>query len=215
MLEETAESLRNLQSTEFVVRHETGSIFVPGFSAKMTDATGVWDNARGAELAIDAYMVPDAQTEPESGIYIQMLAVITPDAYYSTDPISGAWMKQPPGFAPIPVDRLNLLVADLVAGIAAPALVGQEDVDGSPAYRISGDAPAQGLDWLPLNPSDDQTVQIEVWTDTERKLLRKLRITGAVGSFDQPDTVREILLTNINGDADIQPPDEFVDLTGG
>ena len=124
-------------------------------------------------------------------------------------------MKQPPGFAPIPVDRLNLLVADLIAGISDPRLVGQEDVDGEPAYLISGDAPALALDWLPLDPSDGQTVQIEVWTDTERKMLQKLRITGPVGSFDRPDTVREILLTNINGEAQIQPPDEFVDLTGG
>ena len=71
------------------------------------------------------------------------------------------------------------------------------------------------LDWLPLNPTADQTVQMEVWTDTEHKLLRKLRIAGPVGAFDQPDTVREILLTNIDGTVTIQPPDEFVDLTGG
>ena len=215
LIEETAANLRALKSTEFEVRHETGAIFIPGFSAKMTEATGTWDSMQGAELAIDAYMVPDAQTEAESGIYIQMLAVITGDAYYATDPLSGAWMKQPTAMSPIPVDRLNLLVADIVEGISDPNLDGRETIDDLPAYVISGEAPAMLLNWLPLFPDEGQTVQIEVWTDTERKLLRKLRVTGPVGSFDQPDTVREILLTNIDGAVTIQPPTDFTDLTGG
>ena len=215
LLEETAANLRALKSTEFVVRHETGAIFIPGFSAKMTEASGSWDSVQGAELAVDAYLVADVQTEAESGVYLQMLSVITPDAYYATDPLSGAWMKQPPAMSPIPVDRLNLLVADLVAGVSDPVLGGQESLDGQSTYRISGESPATALDWLPLFPEEGQVVQIEAWTDVEQKLLRKLRIAGPVGSFDQPDTVREILLTNIDGDISIQPPAEFVDLTGG
>ena len=215
LIEETAANLRAFKSAEFVVRHEAGAIFIPGFSAKMTEASGAWESERGADLAIDAYLVPDAQTDPESGIYIQMLAVITGDAYYATDPLSGAWMKQPPAMSPIPVDRLNLLVADLVAGISDPVLAGRESLDGQSAYRISGEAPATLLDWLPLNPDASQTLQMEVWTDTERKLLRKLRLAGPVGPYDQPDTVREILLTNIDGDINIQPPTDFTDLTGG
>ena len=215
LIEETAANLRILKSTEFEVRHETGAIFIPGFSAKMAEASGSWDSVQGAELAVDAYLVPDAQTEAESGVYLQMLSVITPDAYYATDPLSGAWMKQPPAMSPIPVDRLNLLVADLVAGATDLVLAGQESLDGQSAYRISGEAPATLLEWLPLFPEEGQVVQIEVWTDVEQKMLRKLRLAGPVGAFDQPDTVREILLTNIDGTVTIQPPAEFVDLTGG
>ena len=215
LLEETGANLRNLKSTEFVVRHETGAIFIPGVSAKMTEAGGSWDSVQGAELAVDAYLVPNAQTEAESGAYLQMLSVITPDAYYATDPLSGAWMKQPPAMSPIPADRLNLLVADLVAGVSDPGLGGQESLDGQSAYRISGEAPATLLDWLPLFPEKGQVVQVEVWTDMEQRMLRKLRLMGPVGAFDQPDTVREILLTNIDGTVTIQPPAEFVDLTGG
>ena len=215
LIEETAANLRALKSTEFEVRHETGAIFIPGFSAKMTEASGSWDSVQGAELAVDAYLVPDAQTEAESGVYLQMLSVITPDAYYATDPLSGAWMKQPPAMSPIPVDRLNLLVADLVVRVSDPVLAGQESLDGQSTYRISGEAPATLLEWLPLFPEEGQVVQIEVWTDVEQKMLRKLRLAGPVGAFDQPDTVREILLTNIDGTVTIQPPAEFVDLTGG
>ena len=93
LLDETAANLRDLRSTGFALRHEAGAIFLPAFGAKLTEARGVWDAQQGAELEVDAYLVPDAQTEAESGIYLGMQSVITPDAYYGTDPFSGAWLK--------------------------------------------------------------------------------------------------------------------------
>ncbi len=215
ILKETSDNLRDLRSAEFVLRHETGAVFLPAFSAKLTEARGAWDAQQGAELHVDAYLVADAQTEPESGIYLGMQSVITPDAYYGTDPFSGAWLKQPQSFVPIPVTELNRLMADLVDMIDGPVLDGAEEVDGLRTYRISGDAPASVLNWLPLSAEPGQTVRIEVWTDTERRMLRKLRVIGPVGMFDQADTVREIHLSNINGPVSIDPPTEFTDLTGG
>ena len=215
LLAETAANLRGLRSTEFALRHEAGAIFLPAFSAKLTEARGVWDAQQGAELEVDAYLVPDAQTEAESGIYLGMQSVITPNAYYGTDPFSGAWLKQPQSFVPIPVTELNHLIADLVDMVDAPVLEGGEEVDGVAVHKISGVAPASVMDWLPLSAEAGQTVRIEIWTDTEEKLLRRLRVTGPVGSFDQVDTVREILLTNINGEVNIQPPDQFTDVSGG
>ena len=84
-----------------------------------------------------------------------------------------------------------------------------------PHTRYPGEAPASALDWLPLTAEEGQRVHIELWTDTEERQLRRMRLTGAVGMFDQPDTVREILLTNINGAVAVEPPSEFTDLTGG
>ena len=215
ILKETSDNLRGLRSAEFVLRHETGAVFLPAFSAKLTEARGAWDAQQGAELDVDAYLVADAQTEAESGIYLGMESVITPDSYYGTDPFSGAWLKQPQSFMPIPVTELNLLIADLVDMIERPTLEGMEEIDGVAAHKISGEAPASVMDWLPLSAEADQTVRIEVWSDTGQRQLRKLRVTGAVGTFDQADTVREILLTNINGTVSIDPPEEFTDLTGG
>ena len=215
LLGETSANLRNLRSAEFAVQHEAGAIFLPVFSAKLTEARGVWDAEQGAELTVDAYLVPDAQTEAESGIYFGLQSVITADAYYGTDPFSGAWLKQPQSSVPIPVAELNQLIADLVDMIDDPTLDGMEEVDGIPAHKISGDAPASVMDWLPLTAEEGQTVRIVVWTDTEERQLRKLRVAGPVGMFDQADTVREIVLTSINEPVSIEPPDEFTDLTGG
>lgn len=197
------------------MRHEAGAIFVPGFSSKLTEARGVWDAQLGAELEVDAYLVPDAQTEAETGIYFQLRSVIMPDAYYGTDPLSGAWLKQPQSLVPIPVAELNHLMAGLVDMIDNAVLEGTENVDEIPAYKITGEAPASVMDWLPLTAEADQSVRIELWTDTHQRQLGKMRVMGPVGAFDQADTVREILLTNINGTVSIEPPSEFTDLTGG
>ncbi len=215
LLSETSAGLNSLQSTEFAVRHESGAIFVPGFSAKLTDATGVWDAEQGAQLAVDAFLVPDHHAEAESGIYFQMQLVITHDEYYGTDPLSGTWMKQPTVLVPVPVDQLNHIIAELIADITDPELDGQEVIGDRNTYKISGDAPASVMDWLLLEASEGQSVRVELWTDTEQKLLQQLRIIGAIGEFDQPDTVREIILTNINQPVAIEPPAEFTDLTGG
>lgn len=215
LLADTADNLRAMRSAEFEVLHKAGAIFVPPFSAKITGATGAWDANAGATLAVDAHLVPDAETAVDSGIYVELRAVITLDAQYVTDPVSGAWFKQSAEALPIPVDRFNTAVADLIDSIVDPSLRGREHIDGSDAHRISGDLPAAELEWLMLSAKEGQSVRTEVWTDAAGLQLRKLRLTGAVGSFDAPDTVREILLTNINGPVSIEPPTEFTDLTGG
>lgn len=215
LLRETAANLRELRSAEFEVRHETGAIFVPGFSAKMTEARGAWDVQAGADVDVDAYLVPDAQTDATSGIYFLLQMVITPDGYYGTDPFSGAWLKQPMSMVPIPVGELNHLIAALVESVGDPKFEGQEEVDGESTFMVAGDAPASGLDWLQLAAEEGQTVRIVVWTGTDDRIMRKMQIIGAIGSFDQEDTVREILLTNINGDVAIEPPAEYLNLAGG
>ena len=85
----------------------------------------------------------------------------------------------------------------------------------SGTYKISGSAPASVMNWLPITAEDGQTLQVEVWTDVEQKMLRRLSAVGPVGQFDQPDTVRSITLTGINEPVTIEPPDSFIDLTGG
>ena len=215
LLAETEANLRSASSAEFLVSHEAGSIFVRAFSAKITEVSGSWDANLGAEFEVDAYLVSSPDVDPESGVYIRMETVITPDGYYNSDPLSGAWIKQSPDHAPIPAASLNDILADVLVAVADPALSGEEAVGDSPAFKISGVVPSSAMNWLPITAEEGQTLNVEIWTDTAEKLLRRLRATGAVGQFDTPDTVRTITLTGINEPVAIEPPDNFVDLTGG
>lgn len=215
LLAETAANLRTMQSAVFELSHETGSLYVPEYSAKITEVSGAWDAAAGAVFAIDAYLVSSPDTDARSGSYVQVEAVATPQGYFSTEPISGLWLKQPAEAAPIEVSNLQHLVADLVAAVADPVLVGEEAVDGATAYRISGSAPASTVAWLPAEPGEGQTLQVELWTDAATKLPKRIDIAGAIGEFDAPETLRRIALSKFGEPADITPPKQFIDLSGG
>ncbi len=215
LLAETAANLRTVQSATFRVRHEVGSMYLPAFSARITEISGTWDADAGAELSIDAYLVSGPDADYETGSYVQVRAIITPGGYYSTEPISGLWFKQSPQSAPVSVNRLQHIIADLVDALENPDLVGEEILDDVATYRIRGDAPASAMGWLPIAPSANESLSIEIWTDTDQKLLRRLSASGAAGEFDSPDTRRTILLTDIGEPVSIVPPEQFIDLSGG
>lgn len=215
LLAETAANMRTVQSTRFQVTHEVGSIYLPDFRAKITEISGAWDAGAGAELSIDAYVVSGPDADHETGAYVQVKVIDTPEGYFATEPLSGLWLKQPIDMAPVSVSRLQDIIADLVDDLGNTALVGQETLHGIATYRISGAVPASSLKWLPVTSFADQTLRIEIWTDTDQKLLRRLDAMGAVGEFDTPDTHRTILLTEVGEPVSIVPPEQFVDLTGG
>ena len=215
LLAETAASLRTVESTRFQVSHEIGSIYLPDFSAKITDISGTWDADAGAELSIDAYLVSGPHADRETGAYVQVRAIVTPEAYFAAEPISGLWLKQPGSTAPVSVDRLQHILADLVDAVESPQLVGEESVDGITTYRIAGDVPASSMDWLPVTALADLSLRIEIWTDADQKVLRRLDAIGPIGEFDGPGTHRTILLTDIGDPVTIVPPEQFIDLTGG
>ena len=215
LLAETAASLRTVESARFQVSHEVGSIYLPDFSAKIADISGTWDADLGAELSIDAYLVSGPDADRETGPYVQVRAIVTPEAYFATEPISGLWLKQPGSTAPVSVDRLQHMLSDLVDAVESPQLVGEESLDGITTYRIAGDVPASSMDWLPVSAIADLTLRIEIWTDTDQKVLRRFDAIGPIGEFDGPGTHRTILLADIGEPVTIVPPEQFVDLTGG
>ena len=215
IMREIATNLRRMQTARFDLTHDPGSIYVSAFSARITAANGAWSAEQGAEFTTDIYVVADHEADIDSGAYFQLKAVVTPDSYYGTDPFSGAWTKQPLSLIPIPVADLNEIMAVFVESIDNPTVDGLEETDGLNTYRITGSAPATVMDWLLLHSREDQRVQVEVWTDVDREWLRKARITGPIGRFDHPDTVREIRLYDINEPLTVQPPVDYIDLTAG
>ena len=215
ILNRTAANLRDLRSARFELTHEHGSIFLSAFSAKITGVSGGWTAEQGAEFLIDIYLVAGHEADIDTGAYIQAKAVVTPNAYYSTDPLSGSWIRQSPSFAPIPVDELNHMMADVVDAVHRPVLEDRVELEGKEAYRVRGIAPAETMQWLRLRPVEDQTVQVVIWSDAAEYLLRKVQITGQVGQYDTAETVREIRLYDIGKPIAVEPPAEYVDLTGG
>ena len=213
LLAETAANARTLQSMRFAVTHETGSIFVSSVNAKATEARGAWHAVQGADIAIDAYLVAGADAAPETGTYVELNMLVTPDSYFITDPLSGAWTKRPLDSLAVPIDQIADIMGDMLEVVENPELAGQETVDGVAAYRITGRAPSTVMEWLLLTGVEGQYVDVEIWTDTEQKLPRKAQLTGPISEHDDPNTVRRITLTDINETVTIEPPTDFLDLS--
>lgn len=215
LLAETAANVRSVQSANFHLTHEVGGIYLPDFRARVTEVAGAWDADAGADLSIDAYLVTHPDADHETGSYVQVNVIFTPDGYYSTEPISGLWLKQPVASALVSVDGFQHMIADLIGAVENPELAGEETLDGVATYRIGGDVPASAMDWLPITASAAQLLRVEIWTDRNQRVLRRLDVVGAIGEFDSPDTHRTILLTDVGEPVTIAPPERFIDLTGG
>ena len=215
ILSETADNLRGAESFRFDVDHEAGSIYVSSVQAKAVKAVGGWNKAQGAEMTVDAYLVSGARAPVKDGTYVELNMAVTADSYFLTDPLSGYWTKRPLENISIPIVELNRIMAEAVEAIANPVLVGEEALDSGNAYKITGDAPASVMAWLLLFPEEGQRVNVELWTDAEAKILRKVRIAGAIGQYDDADTVRNVLITDYNKPVDIETPgpDDYLDLS--
>ena len=206
LLRETGENLRQAETFRFDVDHESGSIYVSSVQAKAVRAVGGWNRAQGAEMTVDAYLVSGPQGATTDGTYVELNMAVTPDSYFLTDPLSGVWTKRPLENISIPIAELNRIMAEAVDAIANPVLVGEEEIDDRNAYQINGDAPATVMAWLLLFPEEGQRVNVELWTDAEAKILRKARIAGAIGQYDDAETVRQVLITDYNATVEIETP---------
>ena len=215
LLAETGQNLRQAQSFNFLVEHEAGSIYVSTVQAKATVAKGGWNAQQGAQMTVDAYLVSGPDTPPTDGTYVELGMIVTPDSYFVTDPLSGFWTKRPFNSISIPITELNDIMAASADSIENPALAGEEEIDGRNAYKITGDAPATVMDWLLLFPEEGQRVNVEIWTDTEARVLLQARIIGPIGEFDAPDTVRKVSLSDYNASVEIEipGPDDYLDLS--
>ena len=215
ILNAAAANARTLASMRFAVTHETGSIYVSTVNAKATEARGSWDAAQGADITIDAYLVAGADAAPETGTYVELNILVTPDSYFITDPLSGVWTKRPLDSLAVPIDQIANIMGDMLTMIEDPVLAGRDEVDGVESYRITGRAPSTVMEWLLLTGVEGQYVDVAIWADTEQKLPRKARLTGPISEHDDPNTVREITLTDLNEAVEITVPgpDDYLDLS--
>ena len=215
LLNESAGALRDVRSMKFRLTHQRGSIYTrddAGAHIKATEINGAWSANAGLAMVIDAYLVRDRNVEATSGSYFPLSMVLVQDGLYITDPLSGQWVLQSPELALIPVEALNVMMADFLSQIDAPNLEGVEDVEGQSTYKVSGSVPASAVDWLPIDLAENTQADIVLWINREDRLPHMAHLIGAVGEYDDPATTRELRLFDFNQDVDINVPEQFVDL---
>ena len=215
MLASAASSAETIRSMRFDLTHTEGSIFIDTLSAKIIEANGVWDADQGANFSVAGYIVSGPHADIHDGIFVRLRMVITPDSYYLVDPGTRTWTKQPYSLIPLSIEEMADILSGLISEIQNPEIEGDEKIDGVRAYRIAGHAPASVMQWTTLNTENRPDIQATLWIDAQTMMPMKARMTGAIGQYDAADTSREIIISDINSQLDIDLPQNYVDVSGG
>ena len=111
---------------------------------------------------------------------------------YATDPVTGEWDRLPPEWGQLnlvvlfdPETGLQRLLKD---GIFDLTLVGIEEIDGQPHYRISGRASGERMNHMTLGFIGHGDVELDVWVSTADHHTRRLRIVDTATDPEDPTT---------------------------
>ncbi|MCH7737623.1 MAG: LppX_LprAFG lipoprotein [Chloroflexi bacterium] len=187
-----------LESASFILDHLEGStVLVPGIL--MTKVSG--------EVSIpDRFRVTvEAESEfPKS--YIEISIITIDDTAYMTDIFTGRWNQIAVDSLPFNLTGLGQTLADIVDAVQRPRVVGEERLNGVDTLHIKGEIASQDLSELVPGAGEGFPVGLELWLGQSQGLLRQVHIVGRVVPTDAPNTVRELVLEDINQPVKIEPP---------
>lgn len=198
VLQRTIGELMELQTVAFNLEHVAGSTnILPG--VLMHRAYGRAAVPGAFEVTIESELL-----FPRSYLEIGMISV--DGSAYMTNLLSGEWEQVELESLPINLTGLGVTLAGIVERIEAPMLLGEEELDGAAAYRMSGSVASEGLRDLVPTAGTGYVVALEVWVDRETGMLRRALITGQVVATDVEDAERVLTLEDANEPVSIEPP---------
>lgn len=191
----SAESMGRLQSFRFRLTHRSGSTLLAGGISL--------DGAEGAVVAPDRLQVAADASSGRNFVKLNAVA-IGADAWI-TNPLTGGWIKVPPGGSPFSTFDPAGLVGGILAGVSE-ARFSQDASPSGGSFRISGRAGAAILEPLVGEVDTGRAVEFELLIDAASFHLSRAEIRGAVSSGEDPATVRVVDLSDFDARIDIKPP---------
>jgi lipoprotein LprG len=123
---------------------------------------------------------------------VEIGMVVLGDDQYATDPVTGEWGRLPAEWGQFnlvvlfaPETGLQRLLKD---GIFDLMLVGIEEIEGQPHYRISGRVRGERMRAMTLGFIGQDDVEVDVWIDTENKQAHRIRIVEPGTDPEDPTT---------------------------
>ena len=200
------EALRNavsevlqLESAAFTLEHVKGSTtLLPGL--QMSKAFGTVDIPDRFSLTVEAELAI-----PHS--FVRISVVTIEDQAYMTDIISGRWRQVGPEILPFNFSNLSSTLAQIIEAVDNPVFVRTERLLGHDTHRIRGRIRSQDLSGLVPGAVAGFDVELDLWLEQARSLLRRILLTGMVIRTDDPETVRMLTLDDINTPVEISAPE--------
>ena len=194
---QAVDRLLALESAEFSLEHLEGATqLFPGV---------LMNKAYGEVLIPDRFSVTvEAESQfPRS--YIEISIITIEDTSYMTGIFTGKWTEVATDSLPFNLSGLGQTLADIVAAVQQPRAIGSERLNGVDTTHIKGDIASEDLSGLVPGAGVGFTVGLDLWLEQDG-LLRKVHIVGQVVPTDDVNTVRQLLLDDINLPVTIDPP---------
>ena len=199
-LREAVTELMALESAAFTLEHISGSTaLIPGF-LEMFKVSGVVDIPDRFELTVEAETI-----QPRS--FVEVSVVTINAEAYMTDVISGKWLQVGSEVLPFTFSNFAQSLADIIEAVDAPTVVGTERLGESETNRIQGRIFSQDLGGLVPRAAKGLEVILDLWLEQSTNLLRQVLITGRVIASDEPETVRRLILDDVNLPVQISAPE--------
>ncbi|HIL31985.1 MAG TPA: LppX_LprAFG lipoprotein [Dehalococcoidia bacterium] len=192
--------LSALESASFTLDHLEGStILVPG--VLMTKVSG--------EVSIPGRFSVTIEAESEfPKSYIEISIITIDDTAYMTNILSGRWNQISADSLPFNLSGLGQTLADIVEAVQGPMVIGEERRGDLDTLYIKGEIASEDLSELVPGAGQGFPVQLELWLDQSQGLLQQVHIIGRVVPTDETNTVRQLILEDINQPVVIEPPDD-------
>ena len=200
VLLQAVEQLMGLESASFSLNHIKGStVLMPRvLITKISGEVSIPDRSR---------VTVEAQIEfPKS--YVEIDIVRIQETAYMTNIFGGDWNQIPAESLPFNLSRLGLTMAEIVDAIQKPKILGEERLNGIDTLRIGGMINSKDLVKLVPGAEGNVRVDLELWINREDGLLQRALIAGQVVPTDDVDTIRDLVLKNINQPVVIDAPIE-------
>ena len=200
VLLQAVEQLMGLESASFSLNHIKGStVLMPGvLMTKISGEISIPDRSR---------VTVEAQIEfPKS--YVEIDIVRIQKTAFMTSIFGGDWNQVSAESLPFNLSGLGLTMAEIVDAIQNPKVLGEERLNGIDTLLIGGMVNPKDLVKLVPGAEGDVRVDLKLWINREDGLLRRALIAGRVVPTDGVDTVRDLILKNINQPVVIDAPIE-------
>ena len=199
-LRDAVRELLTMESAAFTLEHLSGSTaLIPGF-LEMYKVSGVVEIPDRFELTVEAETI-----QPRS--FVEISVVTIDDQAYMTDFISGKWLQVEPKVLPFTFANFAKTLADIIEAVDAPAMVGAERLGDSKTNHIRGQIMSENLGGLVPGAAEGFEVNLDLWLEQSTNLLQSVLISGRVVATDEPGTVRQLTLDDINLPVEISAPE--------
>jgi hypothetical protein len=192
-----SQQMAGVSSFHFVLEHEgAGTLLAAGL--EMQQAVG--DVARPDRLRATI-------NGTALGMQVQVEVVLIGDTVYMTNPLPpGNWQSSPTGLSPVGFFDPQTGVAALLKEVAGLTPLGEAEVDGVPAYHLSGKVPTSALESITGSSLTGAEVEVELWVGKEDLYLLQAKITGQITPTEGTGMVRWLRFSQFNREISIEPP---------